>query len=68
MIKDLEERVRQFRSGKLWGQPKPMHMGTYHLVNDLWAEIKRVNIVDELKSLSKIVSEVNYCGKCGRDD
>lgn len=87
---DLEERVKQFLSGKLWGQSPPMHMGTYHLVNDLWAEIKRVNIadefcdkmisrieelmdaqpgtkeMDELKGLSKIVSEyeeLRYCDK-----
>ena len=39
-MNDLEERVRQFKSLQLPGQPMAMHMGTSYLVNDLWNEIK----------------------------
>jgi hypothetical protein len=34
--KPLRERVMQFMSGRLPGQPIGMHMGTSYLVNDLW--------------------------------
>ena len=37
----LEERVRQFNSLELAGQPQMMHMGTSYLVNDLWTELQR---------------------------
>ena len=39
-MNDLKERVRQFKSLQLPGQPMAMHMGTSYLVNDLWNEIK----------------------------
>lgn len=38
----LETRVRQFEALELPGQPRMMHMGTSYLVNDLWAEVKRL--------------------------
>lgn len=36
----LEERVNQFNTMSLPGQPMGMHMGTSYLVNDLWREIR----------------------------
>jgi hypothetical protein len=41
---DLETRVRQFSMLQLPGQPQGMHMGTSYLVNDLWAEVKRLEL------------------------
>ena len=41
-MEDLEERVLQFNTLQLPGQPMAMHMGTSYLVNDLWAEVKRL--------------------------
>ena len=38
----LEERVYQFNTLKLPGQPMSMHMGTSYLVNDLWREVQRL--------------------------
>ena len=42
MENDLQERVYQFGSLSLPGQPRMMHMGTSYLVNDLWNEVKRL--------------------------
>lgn len=42
MKEDLEERVNQFNSLSLPGQPMGMHMGTSYLVNDLWKEVQRL--------------------------
>ena len=42
MNDNLEERVQQFRRLELPGQPMMMHMGTSYLVEDLWAEVKRL--------------------------
>ncbi len=39
----LEERVQQFNSLRLPGQPMGMHMGTSYLVNDLWRALKEAN-------------------------
>lgn len=39
---DLEARVRQFMMLALPGQPQGMHMGTSYLVQDLWAEVKKL--------------------------
>lgn len=38
----LEARVHQFMSLELPGQPQAMHMGTFSLVGDLWAEVKHL--------------------------
>lgn len=38
----LKERVEQFNSLSLPGQPMTMHMGTSYLVNDLWREVQRL--------------------------
>lgn len=38
----LEERVHKFNCLQLPGQPMGMHMGTSYLVQDLWAEVKRL--------------------------
>lgn len=45
MSDPLEERVDQFNSLSLPGQPVMMHMGTSYLVNDLWKEIKRLRSI-----------------------
>ena len=42
MSGNIEERYRQFQVMELPGQPRSMHMGTSYLVNDMWAEIKRL--------------------------
>ena len=42
MSEDLKMRVEQFRLMKLPGQPQMMHMGTSYLINDLYAEIQRL--------------------------
>lgn len=42
---DLENRVRQFISLSLPGQPMSMHMGTSRLVNDLWREVQRLRLL-----------------------
>ncbi len=39
---DLAERVKQFNTLQLPGQPMGMHTGTSNLVNDLWREIERL--------------------------
>lgn len=39
-ITELKERVRQFQTMELPGQPMMMHMGTIYLVNDLWRAIE----------------------------
>ena len=39
---DLEKKVKQFERHELPGQPSAVHMGTFYLVNDLWAEIKKL--------------------------
>ena len=39
---DLQDRVRQFMTMSLPGQPMMMHMGTSYLVNDLAAEVLRL--------------------------
>lgn len=39
---DLKERVDQFNTMSLPGQPVMMHMGTSYLVNDLWREVQRL--------------------------
>lgn len=39
---DLEDRVRQFNCLALPGQPLGMHLGTAHLVNDLWREVQHL--------------------------
>ncbi len=39
---DLEERVMQFWSMSLPGQPLTLHVGTSNLVNDLWKEVQRL--------------------------
>lgn len=41
-IEELEERVMQFNTLSLPGQPLMMHMGTSYLVNDLWEKVKRL--------------------------
>ena len=42
MNDNLKERVQQFMMLELPGQPMMMHMGTFYLVQDLWAEVKRL--------------------------
>ena len=42
MADNLQERVEQFRTLQLPGQPMSMHMGTAYLVNDLWREVIRL--------------------------
>ena len=42
MSKNLEEKVNQFKSLGIPGQPTGMHMGTYYLISDLWEEVKRL--------------------------
>ncbi|QZP06847.1 hypothetical protein [Caenibius sp. WL] len=39
-VADLRERVRQFQTMELPGQPMMLHMGTSYLVNDLWSAVK----------------------------
>ena len=39
---NLATRVQQFNALELPGQPGAMHTGTSYLVNDLWAEVKRL--------------------------
>ena len=39
-LADLGERVEQFQSLSLPGQPQMMHMGTSQLVHDLWTAVK----------------------------
>ena len=41
-LKDLEERVFQFNSLQLPGQPMGMHMGTSYLISDLWATLRKL--------------------------
>lgn len=39
---DLKDRVEKFMMLQLPGQPMMMHMGTSHLVQDLWREVKQL--------------------------
>lgn len=43
---DLENRVQQFITLSLPGQPMSMHMGTSRLVNDLWREVQRLRALE----------------------
>lgn len=45
-IADLDERVFQFNSLELPGQPMGMHMGTSYLISDLWATVQRLKSDD----------------------
>jgi len=47
MEEELAERVKKFNALELPGQPRTMHMGTSYLVNDLWAEVKRLRDENE---------------------
>lgn len=42
-MEDFKERVDQFHMMQLPGQPMMMHMGTSHLVSDLWAALRQLN-------------------------
>lgn len=46
-MNDLEERVNQFHSLSLPGQPMAMHMGTSYLIDDLWKEIQKLRMPKE---------------------
>ena len=51
---DLQERVNQFKTMSLPGQPMGMHMGTSYLVNDLWREVQHLRgLVEGYKDLVK---------------
>lgn len=51
MSNDLEQRVQQYRTFELPGQPMATHMGTSYLINDLWKEVERLRAeLDALKS------------------
>ena len=39
---NLKERIMQFRTLSLPGQPMGMHMGTSYLVEDLWRAVKEL--------------------------
>lgn len=56
----LDERVMAFELLELPGQPPMMHMGTAYLVNDLWAEIKRLQTRTERleKALHEAVEDI----------
>ncbi len=42
MTDKLKEKVNHFRTMSLPGQPLMMHMGTSHLVDELWMEVLRL--------------------------
>lgn len=42
-MKDLSERVEQFHTLSLPGQPMMMHMGTSCLVSDLWKALQEAH-------------------------
>lgn len=44
---NLEMRVEMFLAMELPGQPKMMHMGTSHLVHDLWREVQRLRAAED---------------------
>jgi hypothetical protein len=49
----LKERVNQFNTLSLPGQPSGVHMGTSYLVNDLWKKILELEKqVNELKGVN----------------
>ncbi|MDI3563520.1 hypothetical protein [Bradyrhizobium sp. Arg816] len=47
MSDDLKQRVEQFQTLSLPGQPMGMHMGTLHLVNDLWRALAQARALVE---------------------
>jgi hypothetical protein len=50
-IPDLEERVRQYNTLSLPGQPMSCHMGTSYLIGDLMRKIKELEAeIEELHS------------------
>lgn len=58
MSDSLEEKCLQFHMLQLPGQPQFMHMGTSHLVSELWIEIKRLRSEAEvLKKENKELSD-----------
>ena len=44
---ELEEKVKQFNSHSLPGQPMAAHMGTAYLVNDLWREVQKLRAAQQ---------------------
>lgn len=51
---DLQDRVEKFMMLQLPGQPMMMHMGTSHLVQDLWREVRHLRgLVEGYKNLAK---------------
>ena len=64
---DLADRVMQFKTMSLPGQPMAMHMGTSYLVNDLWRAVQEARaerdwLRDALWRL------VDACEACDWDD
>jgi hypothetical protein len=55
----LMERIDQFRTFSLPGQPISMHMGTSYLVTDLWREVLRLN--DALAAAKAEMAESKEC-------
>ena len=67
-MSDLEERVSQFNSLTLPGQPMAMHMGTSYLVNDLWKEVQRLRaLIDSMESRVDAILNDDVCIVCGEN-
>lgn len=70
MSNDLEQRVQQYRTFELPGQPMATHMGTSYLINDLWKEVERLQA--ELDAFHDVVEALDgmlqvYGGKYNDD-
>lgn len=56
---DIEERIMQFRTLTLPGQPQAMHVGTLTLVADLWREVQELRKRDLFKAVGEFHSKFN---------
>lgn len=67
MSDDLGDRVTKFCLLELPGQPRMMHMGTSHLVSNLWHEVVRLRSRLEELCPGHVASadDPRVCAHCG---
>lgn len=65
MPNDLEERVQQYQTLSLPGQPMMTHMGTSYLINDLWREVQKLRAANAFHNVTEFHKKfgINYEGK-----
>src|ERR1700677_2040749 len=57
---DLGDKVMKFKALELPGQPMMMHMGTSHLVDELWREVLRLR--RKIEAISQVAGKASIEG------